>query len=469
MHVEFRQQTYSLVTGRTGAHHRPGRGGRPLDDRRLGRRPSAVAAVGPGHLFAGEGRLQPRARRPARHGRGRGAAGRCPPVAVTEPPGWLSLILAVLVANLVGALADHRRRSSARPGYPGPQLWREQLVPIAVVSPVVVVGRDHRPAAGRRSAPWAWLLVAAPARPSSPCSSGGSAQVAREGHSVERVYDFARRVEQVSPTRPAPGRSSRPSGNCSTPSGWRSGCRPTSTRSRAWSSPPRTARSGTTARATPTTSSAGARSAPPTARCWSPLARADDEEAAALARRGVSDLLGAPVIDRRGRAGLPRGLRPAQRHRLLRRQRPGRAGLDAHPRQRRDPAPAAAHPDPLRRRPRPADRAAQPAAAGRRDRPAAHRRPGRRAGRADPGRARQLHRGHRHPRATRRATSCCWSPPACCASTRRRRRCSRAWRASSSPSCCPGCPWPPPSAPPGGCARPPPPAPGSPGSTSRSR
>ena len=153
-------------------------------------------------------------------------------------------------------------------GYPGPQLWRQQLVPIAVVSPVVVSVGIIALLLSSLSA-WAWLLIV-PVLSVVGLLFRRFGTVAREGNSVERVYDFARRVEQVSPDEAGTAADRRRrSASCSTPSAWRSGCRPTSTRSRAWSSPPRTARSGTTAPATRTTSSAAARWPPPRARCSS--------------------------------------------------------------------------------------------------------------------------------------------------------------------------------------------------------
>ena len=203
------------------------------------------------------------------------------------------------------------------------------------------------------------------------------------------------------PTRRARGRSSRRSASCSMPTGWRSGCRPTSTRNRGWSSPPRTGRSGTTAPATRTTSSAAGPWPRPTGPVLVSLARADREEAEALARRGVSDLLGAAVMTAAGEPGYLEVC--DRRSQVVSFGDNDRAALDsmlthvnAAIRQQH-----LLSPDPLRRRPRPADRAAQPAAAGGGDRPGAVARPGRCAGRAHPGGAGQLHRGHRHARARR--------------------------------------------------------------------
>ena len=153
-----------------------------------------------------------------------------PPVDITEPLGWLSLVLAVLVANVVVALMISGAIIGTA-GYPGSQLWRQQLVPIAVVSPVVVsVGIIALLLASLSS--WAWLLVV-PVLTVVGLLFRRFGKVSREGNSVERVYDFARRVEQVSPDEAGTRADRRRrSASCSTPSGWRSGCRRTSTRSR---------------------------------------------------------------------------------------------------------------------------------------------------------------------------------------------------------------------------------------------
>jgi diguanylate cyclase (GGDEF)-like protein len=119
-----------------------------------------------------------------------------PGASITEPRGWFNLILAILVANLVVALMITAAIMWTA-GYPGSQLWREQLVPIAIVSPVVVsVGIMALLLSSLSS--WAWVLIV-PMLSVVGLLFRRFGKVTREGNSLERVYEFARRVEQVSP------------------------------------------------------------------------------------------------------------------------------------------------------------------------------------------------------------------------------------------------------------------------------
>ena len=294
-------------------------------------------------------------------------------------------------------------------------------------------------------------------------------QVAREGNSVERVYDFARRVEEVSPDEAGTlqiVQAVRELLNAERVALWLPPYLDEEPRlvvaaenGAVWYDGPGDPDDVFRRRAVATADGPLLVS----------LARADDEEAAALARRGVSDLLGAPVMTA---AGEPGYLEVCDRRSdIVSFADSDRAALESmlthvnaairHQQLLTQIRYDADH-DRLTGLPNRQRLAAEIDAAARR-------RPGRRPGRAHPGRAGQLHRGHRHPRARgqRRAAA------------RHRRAAARArapagarwraWRASSSPSCCPACPWPPPSAPPAACGRRPRPAPASPGWTSRSR
>jgi diguanylate cyclase (GGDEF)-like protein len=119
-----------------------------------------------------------------------------PAAPLTHPLRWFELILAVLVSDLAGALMVSVAIISTA-GYPGRQMWRDQLVPIAVVSPVVVSVAVIGLLLSSLTT-WSWLLTL-PVLTVVGLLFRRFGTVAREGKSLERVYDFARRVEQVSP------------------------------------------------------------------------------------------------------------------------------------------------------------------------------------------------------------------------------------------------------------------------------
>jgi diguanylate cyclase (GGDEF)-like protein len=222
-----------------------------------------------------------------------------PDADITEPLGWLNLVLAVLVANIVVALMISVAIIGTA-GYPGPSLWREQLVPIAVVSPVIVSVGIIALLLSTLS-PWAWLLIL-PVLTVVGLLFRRFGKVAREGSSVERVYDFARRVEQVSPDEAGtqqivlavrellnaervalwlpPYLDEEPRLIVSAENGavWYDGP----------GDPDDLFRRRAVVADGPLLVS---------------LSKADEEEAAALARRGVSDLLGAPVMTAAGEPG----------------------------------------------------------------------------------------------------------------------------------------------------------------------
>jgi diguanylate cyclase (GGDEF)-like protein len=222
-----------------------------------------------------------------------------PHVRITEPSGWFSLILAVLVADVAGALA-FSAAIIVTSGFPGPQLWREQLVPIAVVSPVVVsVGIMVLLLSTFSS--WAWVLVV-PVLSVIGLMFRRFGKVAREGNSVERVYEFARRVEQVSPDEAGTQQivqAVRELLNAE--------------RVALWLPPyldeePRlivSAENGAVWYDGPGDSDDVFRRRAVAAEgpLLVSLARADDQEVIALGRRGVSDLLGAPVMTAAGEPG----------------------------------------------------------------------------------------------------------------------------------------------------------------------
>jgi diguanylate cyclase (GGDEF)-like protein len=115
---------------------------------------------------------------------------------ISEPATWLAYLLAVLVGSALGALLI-AAAICATQGYPGRTLWASLFVPVLLVGPVsVVVGLAVLLLVS--VTPWAWLLIT-PLLAALALLYRRFGAVSREGHSVERVYDFARRVEQVSP------------------------------------------------------------------------------------------------------------------------------------------------------------------------------------------------------------------------------------------------------------------------------
>jgi diguanylate cyclase (GGDEF)-like protein len=223
-----------------------------------------------------------------------------PDADITEPLGWLNLVLAVLVANIVVALMISVAIIGTA-GYPGPSLWREQLVPIAVVSPVIVSVGIIALLLSTLS-PWAWLLIL-PVLTVVGLLFRRFGKVAREGSSVERVYDFARRVEQVSPDEAGAEQivlAVRELLNAERVALWLPPYLDEEPRlvvsaenGAVWYDGPGDPDDVIRRRAL--SSSEGP--------LLVSLAKADSQEVAALARRGVADLLGAPVMTAAGEPG----------------------------------------------------------------------------------------------------------------------------------------------------------------------
>jgi diguanylate cyclase (GGDEF)-like protein len=113
---------------------------------------------------------------------------------ITSPLTWLSYLLAAVGADVVGGLLIAVAISLTQ-GYPGRTLWSTLLVPIVVVAPIcVVVGLAAVLLLNQTL--WAWLLIV-PLVGVLGLLYRRFGQVTREGDTLERVYDFARRVEQI--------------------------------------------------------------------------------------------------------------------------------------------------------------------------------------------------------------------------------------------------------------------------------
>jgi diguanylate cyclase (GGDEF)-like protein len=220
--------------------------------------------------------------------------------AISEPSVWVSYFVAVLTASLLG-VALIATAITATQGYPGRTLWASLFVPVLMVGPVsVVVGLAVLLLVS--VTPWAWLLIA-PLLVALALLYRRFAAVTREGHSVERVYDFARRVEEVSPDEAGTRQivqAVRELLNADRVALWLPPYLDEEPRmvvaaenGAVWYDGPGDPDDVLRRRAVASLDGPVRVS----------LSRADEEEAAALARRGVSDLLGAPVTTAAGEPG----------------------------------------------------------------------------------------------------------------------------------------------------------------------
>src|SRR3954466_407333 len=219
---------------------------------------------------------------------------------ISEPSVWVSYFVAVLTASLLG-VALIATAITATQGYPGRALWASLFVPVLMVGPVsVVVGLAVLLLVS--VTPWAWLLIA-PLLVALALLYRRFAAVTREGHSVERVYDFARRVEEVSPDEAGTRQivqAVRELLNADRVALWLPPYLDEEPRmvvaaenGAVWYDGPGDPDDVLRRRAVASLDGPVRVS----------LSRADEEEAAALARRGVSDLLGAPVTTAAGEPG----------------------------------------------------------------------------------------------------------------------------------------------------------------------
>src|SRR4051794_1251067 len=112
----------------------------------------------------------------------------------SSPVTWLSYLVAMVLADIVGALLIAMAITLAQ-GYPGRHLWATLLVPIVIVAPMsVIVGLAA--VLLLKQTLWAWLLIV-PLVGVLGLLYRRFGQVTREGDTLERVYDFAGGVEQI--------------------------------------------------------------------------------------------------------------------------------------------------------------------------------------------------------------------------------------------------------------------------------
>ncbi|MGR6966112.1 putative bifunctional diguanylate cyclase/phosphodiesterase [Geodermatophilus sp. URMC 61] len=220
---------------------------------------------------------------------------------VSEPVTWLSYLVAIVLATLVGGVLI-RLAIIATQGYPGRALWTSLLLATATVTPMaVLVGLSLLLLTD--VTPWSLLLVA-PLLVGLVLLYRRFAAVAREGADLEKVYAFARQVEQIGPDEDGPRRlveEIRELFNAERVALWlppyldeEPRLVVTSDDGRGWYDGPSDPADLFRRRATE-----GAHDGP----VLVSLGRATEEEAAALARRGARDLLAAPVATAAGEPG----------------------------------------------------------------------------------------------------------------------------------------------------------------------
>jgi diguanylate cyclase (GGDEF)-like protein len=118
-----------------------------------------------------------------------------PPLDIDHPVTWLSLVLVILVTGLVSMLGvgSAVTLTNGFPGWPfvAATLPTAALGPLSAVIGVIALLLT-------RQTPWAWTLIV-PLLVGVVAIFRQSARASRERRTVQRVYDFARRVELVTP------------------------------------------------------------------------------------------------------------------------------------------------------------------------------------------------------------------------------------------------------------------------------
>ncbi|MCV2490460.1 bifunctional diguanylate cyclase/phosphodiesterase [Geodermatophilus sp. YIM 151500] len=220
--------------------------------------------------------------------------------AITEPLTWLAYLVALFAANLVGTLLI-AAAITATEGYPGRTLWARLFVPVLFVGPMsAVVGLAVLNLVAVTA--WTWLLIV-PIIVALALLYRRFGAVTRESQALEQVYAFARRVEQLPADEdgtPQVVEAVRELMHAERAALWLPPYLDEEPRlvvaaedGSVWYDGPGDPddlfrRRAVEGDETPVLGS---------------LARADRQEAAALARRGVSDLLGAPVVTAAGEPG----------------------------------------------------------------------------------------------------------------------------------------------------------------------
>ncbi|WP_448641161.1 putative bifunctional diguanylate cyclase/phosphodiesterase [Geodermatophilus sp. URMC 63] len=119
-----------------------------------------------------------------------------PSLDLASPVTWLGLVVAIAVADLVSLLCV-ATAISLTGGRPDWSFWLSALGPQVVIGPLSVAAAVASLLLMRTN-PWAWLLVL-PVLVAIVAAFRLTASASRERRSIQRVYDFARQVESVSP------------------------------------------------------------------------------------------------------------------------------------------------------------------------------------------------------------------------------------------------------------------------------
>ena len=115
---------------------------------------------------------------------------------ITDPATWVSCLIAIFAANAVAA-GMVAGAITLTQGYPGRAIWTSLFVPVVVVQPVaVLVGLAILLLL--QETLWSWVIIA-PLTLALVLLYRRFAAVTREGNSLQQVYEFARRVEDVRP------------------------------------------------------------------------------------------------------------------------------------------------------------------------------------------------------------------------------------------------------------------------------
>jgi diguanylate cyclase (GGDEF)-like protein len=123
--------------------------------------------------------------------------------AINSPVTWLSYLVAVVTATLVGGLMTVAAIVSTQ-GYPGRAVWTILLLPLVAVVPIsVLVGLAVLLLL--QTTLWSLLLLA-PLLAALVALYRRFAAVSREGQDLEKVYAFARQVEQMRADEDGPRR-----------------------------------------------------------------------------------------------------------------------------------------------------------------------------------------------------------------------------------------------------------------------